>query len=135
MRNPFRRLRNVKWWFMRANGKVPPCDWWDFDCALANYIAQGLKGLLYEGVRDWDCKEHQKEREELEFVLNWAATYPYMKSGIVALDDKDYVELVKKYGNQDSDVMIISPKGWEEFEKQTDKAMRLLAKNFMGLWD
>ena len=58
MITPFRQIRNkfrqIKWWFMRANRKLPPCDWWNYKYTLADFIAQGLEGLLCQGVTDWD---------------------------------------------------------------------------------
>lgn len=117
---------------MRANGKMPPCDWWDFKYSLADYIRQGLEGLLYNGVTDWDSEYHKKEKKELEEILDWAICFPYMESGIIARDDEDLKDLQKKFGD---DVMIISKKGWEEWEKQQAKALKLLAKNIHTLWD
>lgn len=133
---PFRQIRNgcrrVKWWFMRANRKLPPCDWWDFKYNLADFIKQGLEGLLKEGVTDWDSDYHKKEKEDLEKVLAWATAFPYMESGIIAQDGQDLAELQKQFGD---DVMIISKKGWEEWEKEQVKAFKLLAKNISTLWD
>ena len=137
MITPFRQIRNgcrrVKWWFMRANRKLPPCDWWDYKYTLADFIKQGLEGLLYKGVCDWDSEYHKKEKKELEFVLKWATAFPYMESGIVAKDEEDYAKLCKEF--QDTDVMIMTKETWEQWEKDQAKAFRLLAKNFHTLWD
>lgn len=106
------RYRRIKWWFMRANGKMPPCDWWDYHCTLVKNIEQGLTGLLYEGVTDWDA--HKKEKEELEFILAWAKEW---------LDDM--------YSNH----RVHTPEKQKELDDKTKKAFRLLAKNLYFLWD
>lgn len=134
---PFRQIRNgfrrVKWWFMRANRKLPPCDWWDFKYSLADYIAQGLEGLLHEGVCDWDSPIHKQEKKDLEYILAWAKTFPYMESGIVASNKKDYKELCEKF--KDSDVIVMTKEAWEQWEKEQARAFKLLAKNYHTLWD
>lgn len=133
MRNPFRKLRYVKWWFQRANRKLPPCDWWDYKYTLADFIKQGLKGLLYEGVTDWDSNYHKKEKQDLEFVLSWATEFPYYESAIVALNDEDFEAMKKRF--QDADTMVITEKEYLEFQKKTEKAFKLLAKHYSTLWD
>lgn len=128
-----RCARQVKWWFMRANGKLPPCDWWDFKYNLADYIKQGLENLLYNGNTDWDSDFHKKEKQDLEFVLKWAIEFPYYESALVAMNQDDYEQLKKKF--PDGKTLVLTKEQFQEFEKRTEKAMRLLAKNYFSLWD
>ena len=127
------RFRRIKWWFWRANRKLPPCDWWDYKYTLADFIRQGLTGLLYEGVTDWDCDYHKKEKKDLEFVLQWATEFPWYESAIVATDNEDLADLKKKFP-ADS-YMVITEEQAKEFDKRTEKALKLLAKNIHTLWD
>lgn len=127
------RFRSVKWWFMRANGKVPPCDWWDYKYTLAEHIRQALTGLLYEGMTDWDNPIHKKEKEDLEFVLKWATEFPWYESAVVAMNNKDLEELKKKF--PPDSYMVITKKQLNEFDKKTEKAFKLLARNLHSLWD
>lgn len=127
------RLKRIKWWFQRANSKVTPDMWWDYKYTLADFIKQGLEGLLYEGVTDWDAPYHKQEKEDLEFILRWAIEFPYMESGLVALNEDDYKRLCKEFKN--SDIMVISPETWKEWEKTQQKALKLLGKNIHTLWD
>ena len=94
IRNSFKR---IKWWFQRANGKVTPDEWWDFKYSLTDYIKQGLEGLLYEGSTDWDAPYHKEEKEDLEFILDWAKKFPEMASCIIAGDDNDYENLERDF--------------------------------------
>lgn len=126
------RCRRIKWWFQRANGKVTPDEWWDFKYSLADYIRQGLEGLLYDGVTDWDSPTHKKEKEELEEILNWATCFPYMARGIIAKDSEDFDKLQKEFGDN---VMIMTKDTWKEWEKIQERAFKLLAKNYYTLWD
>jgi len=136
MITPFRQIRNgfrrVKWWFMRANGTLPPCDWWDYKYSLADFIKQGLSGLLHEGVTDWDSKHHKKEKKDLEFVLDWAIEFPYYESGIIASNEDDCKNLKNQFGDE---VLVMTKDDFEEFQKRTEKAFKLLAKNIHTLWD
>lgn len=130
-----KRIRNrfckIKWWFQRANGKVTPDMWWDYKYTLADFIRQGLEGLLYEGVTAWDNPYHKKEKEDLEFVLQWAKDFPKYESGIVALDDTDYG--IMRMANPD--IFVYSKEEAKEFDKRTEKAFKLLAKHYKTLWD
>ena len=130
IRNKFRK---IKWWVQRANGKVTPDMWWDYKYTLADFIKQGLEGLLNDGIVDWDAPQHKQEKKDLEFILEWAETFPCMESGLVALDQEDYKQLCERF--EDTDVMIISPNAWKEWEKTQQKAFKLLGKNIHTLWD
>ena len=132
MIHPLRKIRYVKWWFQRANHEVPPCDYWDFKYSLADYIRQGLEGLLHEGVTDWDAPCHRREKKDLEFILDWAIEFPYYESAIVAFNQDDWVAMKKKF--QNTDATVLTREQFDEFEKRTEKAMRLLAKNIHTLW-
>lgn len=138
MITPFRQIRsgwrNLKYRRMRANKKLPPCDWWDFKYDLADYIRQGLMGLLYEGVRDWECEYHKKEKEDLEFVLKWAIEFPYYESAIVVTEKEEVEEMKKKYGLDDS-LWVITLDEAKEFARKTEEAMKILGRNFSTLWD
>lgn len=114
---------------MRANRKLPPCDWWDFKVTYADFLAQGLTGLLYFDNTDWDSKT----KEELEFIIDWAIEFPYLEYGIIANDAEDWALLKKQFSG--TDVCILTKEQYQEFEKRTVKAMRLLAKNIHKLWD
>lgn len=129
LRNRFRR---IKWRHWRAKHKLPPEDWWDFKYTLADIIRQGLEGLLYEGVCDWDSEYHKKEKQDLEFILKWATEFPYYESCIIAQDSEDWAILKKKFGD---DVLVITKEQWEQWEKRQQKAFRLLGKNIHTLWD
>ena len=135
MITPFRQIRNgcrrIKWWFQRANGKLPPCDWWDYKYTLADFIRQGLEGLLHEGVTDWENPYHKKEKKDLEFVLQWAKDFPKYESGIVALDATDWG--IMQMTNPD--LFVYTEEEYREFEKRTKKAFGLLAKHYHTLWD
>ena len=126
------RCRKIKWWFQRANGKVTPDEWWDFKYSLAEFIRQGLEGLLHEGNTDWDNPVHKQEKKDLEYILNWATCFPHMAGGIIAQDDEDLAMLQKQFGD---DVMIISKEGWKEWNKMQEKAFKLLVKHIYQLWD
>lgn len=127
------RFERVKWWFMRANGKLPPCDWWDYKYNLADYIKQGLENLLYNGNTDWDCDYHKQEKEDLEFILKWATEFPWYESAIIAMDDEDLERLKKKF--PPDEYMVITLEEANEFDKRTKKAMKLLGERFRTLWD
>lgn len=137
MITPFRQIRNgwrtLKYRRMRANKKLPPCDWWDFKYDLADYIKQGLIGLLYEGVRDWDCEYHKKEKEDLEFVLKWAIEFPYYESALVVVDEDEVETTTKRFGSDE--VMVITLTEAKEFGKRTEEAIKILGRNFSTLWD
>ena len=117
---------------MRANGKVTPDMWWDFKYTLAEIIASGIEGLLYDGVTDWDNPIHKKEKQDLEFILGWAQDFPLYEAGIMAKDDEDYVLLTK---HSDGAYFIYTEEEGKKFEKRTEKAFKLLAKNYHTLWD
>ena len=127
------RLRRIKWWFQRANGKVTPPDWWDYKYTLADNIKQGIEGLLYEGNTDWDCDYHKQEKKDLEFILKWAKDFPKYESGIVALNTDDYHLLQIVFAK--SEVLIMTQNEYKEFQKRTKKAFELLGRNFSTLWD
>lgn len=127
------RYRAIKYWFMRANRKLPPCDWWDYKYTLANFIEQGLEGLLYEGNTDWDCDYHKQEKKDLEFILQWAKEFPLYESGIMAQDADDFVHLSTMFSGKE--VFIYTKEDWEAFDKKTKKAFTLLAKNIHTLWN
>ena len=135
---PFRQIRSgwrtLKYRRMRANKQLPPCDWWDFKYDLADFIKQGLTGLLYKGVTNWESPHHQKEKEELEFVLKWATEFPYYESAIVVTDEQDSL-LINRENLSDADYMVITLDEAKAFAKKTEKAMKLLGKNFSTLWD
>ena len=38
-----KRPRAIKWWFQRANGKLPECDCWEYKDTLVLNIRQGLE--------------------------------------------------------------------------------------------
>ena len=124
-------FRNIKWRFQRANGKVTPDMWWDYKYSLASFIEQGLEGLLYEGITDWDAPYHKQEKEDLEFVLQWAKDFPKYESGIIAINDTDYG--IMRMTNPD--IFVYSKEEAKEFDKRTEKAFKLLAKNIHTLWD
>ena len=134
---PFRHIkslwRNHKYKRMRARKKLPPCDWWDYKYELADFIRQGLTGLLYEGVTDWDSDYHKKEKEDLEFVLKWAIEFPWYASAVIAMDDEDLEDLKKKF--PPDSYMVITREELADFEKKTEKAFKLLARNIQTLWD
>lgn len=133
VRNPFRKLRYVKWWFQRANHKVPPCDCWDYKHTLADNIAQGMEFLLHEGVTDWENPLHKQEKAELEFVLDWAREFPYYDSAIFARDENEKKELQAKFGS--GGYIVCTKQEFEAWQKRTEKAFKYLAKNIHGLWD
>lgn len=133
MRNLFRKLRYVRWWFQRANRKLPPCDCWDYKYTLVGNIEQGLSYLLKDGVTDWEHPYHKRQKKELEFVLDWAREFPHYDRCIFAADENDKKELLKKWG--DTDYIICTQKDLDEWQKRTDKAFKYLAKNLHGLWD
>ena len=118
---------------MRANGKMPPCDWWDYKYNLADYIRQGIEGLLYKGNTDWTCDHHKQEKKDLEFILQWAKEFPLYEAGIMAEDAKDFANLIKQF--PDRDVLVYTKEDWDKFEKRTKKAFTLLGKNIHTLWD
>lgn len=118
---------------MRANGKLPPCDWWDYKYNLADYIKQGLENLLYNGNTDWNCDYHKQEKEDLEFILKWATEFPWYESAVIARDEENLGELKKKF--PPDSYMIITKEEAEAFDKKTEKAFKLLAKNYHTLWD
>lgn len=132
---PFRQIksfwRNHKYKRMRARKKLPPCDWWDYKYELADFIEQGIDGLLNHGVTDWDSDYHKQEKEDLEFVLQWAKDFPKYESGIVALNDTDYG--IMRMTNPD--IFVYSKEEAKEFDKRTEKAFKLLARNIHTLWD
>lgn len=117
---------------MRANRTLPPCDWWDFKYTYADFLAQGLKGILYDGATDWNATCHKQEKKDLEFILKWAIEFPYYESAVVALNQDDWVIMKKKF--QNTDTMVLTQEQFDEFEKRTEKAMSLLAKNIHTLW-
>lgn len=127
-----RRLNRIKWWFQRANGRVTPPQWWDYKFDLADFIKQGLEGLLYNGVTDWDNPIHKKEKEDLEYILEWARDFPQYESAIVVTDEE---EKRRKYIVEEEDFLIITIDEAREFDKRTEKAFKLLAKNIHSLWD
>lgn len=116
---------------MRANGKLPPCDWWDYKYTLAEFIEQGIDGLLNQGVTDWDSDYHKQEKEDLEFVLEWARDFPKYESGIIALDAEDWGRMRV----MDPDIYVYSKEEAKEFDERTKKAFELLARNIHTLWD
>lgn len=117
--------KELKWKVQRANGKVPACDWWDFDVTLANVISQGLENLLYRGNTDWEDKEQKKIFKDLEYVYKFF---------------KDYSECLGEFTRYDSSMpyeefLELSKKEYEEFAVKRDKAFKLLSKHFRDLWD
>lgn len=124
------RCRNIKWWIMRANRKLPPCDWWDFKYTLADVIKQGLEGLLNSGATDW---QNDKDREKnLRFVLEWAKDFPRYDSAIVAIDDIDWVVLQRTY---QGDRLILTKSQLKEWKNRQQQAIEILGKELQGLWD
>ena len=127
------KCRAIKWWFMRANGKVTPDMWWDYKYSLAYFIEQGLDGLLHKGVTDWDAPYHKQEKEDLEFVYQWAKDFPKYESSIVSMNKDDYDITSKIFA--DSDTLVLTKEEWDKWEKRQQKAFKLLGKHLHSLWD
>ena len=125
-----KKLRYIKWWFQRANHKLPPCDCWDYKYTLVDNIEQGLSFLLHEGVTDWE--QHSKEKKDLEYVLDWAREFPYYDTALFAADDNEKNKLQEKF---DGDYIVCTKKDFEAWQKRTEKAFKILAKYIHGLWD
>lgn len=130
MRHPFRA---VKWWFQRANYKVPECDCWDYKYTLVENIRQGLEFLLHDGQTDWENPIHKKTYKELQFVLDWARAFPYYDRAVFATNEKEKKELEKVWAQRD--YIVCTREDLEAWQKRTDKAFKYLGKNIHGLWD
>lgn len=131
MINPFRKLKYIRYYAQRLKGDLPACDCWDYKYTLVKNIEQGLTFLLEEGMTDWDAPVHQQEKKELEYVLNWARTFPVMNLAIIV---DDLAEKQQKM-TEVTDRRVVTKREWAEWEKQTQKAFAYLAKNIYTLWD
>lgn len=71
------RPRRIKWWFIRANGHVPSCDCWEFNCTIAQIIEEGLSWMLYHGTSaTWLTEGSElKQRSDLIFVKDTMANF------------------------------------------------------------
>lgn len=127
------RFRAIKWWFQRANHKLPPCDCWDYKYTLVDNIKQGLDYLLNHGVTDWNNPYHKQEKKDLTFILEWAKDFPLYESSIIAINNEDYITTSKLFEN--TDTLILTKEEWDKWKKRQDKALKLLAKNISTLWD
>lgn len=124
-----RRPTMIRFWFQRANGKVPACDCWEFNSSLVNYIIQGLDYLLDKGATDWEHPTHKKQYEELDFVRNTLREFIY-------LHDETFVIVADKEEWNNSDfVTYMTKEEWAKHEKDIEKAFKLLGKWLYGLWD
>ena len=64
--------------------------------------------------------------------MDWAIEFPYYESGIIASDEDDFKNLKKQLGDE---VLIMTKDDFQAFQKRTEKAFKLLAKNIHTLWD
>lgn len=128
-----RRCRRIKWWFQRANGNVTPPEWWDYKYNLAGFIRQGIEGLLTDGVIDWDNPCEKELKQDLEFILEWARDFPDYESAVVVTDKDD--DIGKHWLKRENYFLVITMDEAKEFDKRTEKAFKLLAKNIHSLWD
>lgn len=128
------RPRHIKWWFQRANGRLPDCDCWSYKYTLADNIRQGMDYLLREnGYIDWSGdKQHRKLKKDLEFVRQWAKEFPNIASCIVVHDSDEKKEKELTFGDK---YLVLTIDELKEYEKRTEKAFKILAKNIHGLWD
>ncbi len=127
------RPRQIKWWFQRANGKLPVCDCWDYRDTLERSLKQGIEYLLREGGHiDWASdREHRKMKKDLEFILEWLEDYEFFY-----VEHRAVPEQLVAGRDIDLPTMIVVPQDWvDEFEKRREKAFRLLGKWFWLLWD
>lgn len=61
------RLRYIKWWFQRVNGKLPACDAWDLHNTLAHVLIEGIDRLL-NGKTDWNEPSMHEMHDDLIYV-------------------------------------------------------------------
>lgn len=127
-----KRPRQIKWWFQRANHKVPACDCWEFNSSLANYIVQGLDYLLDKGATDWNNPIHRQQYKELDFARKTLKQFIDWHDNYRITSDKESYE---KYKDQDKWILYVSKQEFEQHEKNVKKAMGYIGKWLWGLWD
>lgn len=138
------RPKRIKWWFQRANGKLPECDIWDYYATLIPQLRQALEYLLREdGARSWESdKESKKERKDLEFALEWLKKAEHCmleRFPVPVSSDKQCCpEVIQKGGVSfwDDGHFFYYTKEWGElFEKDQMKTFKILGKYLWSLWD
>lgn len=112
------RPRQIRWWFQRANGHVPSCDCWEFNDTIAHMLDEGLTWMLEHGVsKTWrNDKSAELQREELLFIRDTMREFLEYHGGGVEARERG-LEM------------------WEEHQAHLEKAFKLLAEYFWGLWD
>lgn len=126
------RPKAIKWWFQRANGKVPACDCWEFNSSLAHYIVQGLDYLLDEGVTDWNNDLHKQEYKELDFARRTLREFISWHDDHSVMTDK---EMYEHFRDDDEWAIYVTEEDFAQHEKDLRKAMGYVGKWFWGLWD
>lgn len=63
------RPRYIKWWFERANGKVPSCDSWNSDVAICENIVQHLDYHINYRMDCLKCFNNQDHKERIDNLL------------------------------------------------------------------
>lgn len=134
------RPRYIKWWFQRANGKMPNCDWWEFHLSLTNYIEQGLRNLLFNGNTDWEYGRHKQVYKDLEFVYTFMLEYKHLQeNGIWVYKTEEEAREREKIDlecfGKDGHGVYVSEEWYNNYQKRKEKAFRLLAKHLEDLWD
>ena len=108
------RPRHIKWWFQRANGKMPDCDAWEYKMTLAKNIQQGLEYLLRDDAHDLSVRKGTQTRKDLEFILQWTKDYEAWENDMSLYNDME---------------------AYRKLKAETNKAFKLLREHFFGLWD
>ena len=128
------RPRAIKWWYQRADGKLPECDMWDYKLTLVDNLCQGLEYLTRDsGVIAWDADaQHKKMYKDLKFALRvFKRLRRYLNTFLILCDTEE--EAIEK--NRGGIVEYISKKDYEQLEKDKRKAFLIISKYFWGLWD
>lgn len=128
------RPKYIKWWFQRANGKVPPCDCWEFNSSLAKYMIQGLDYLINDGYTDWDATIHKQQYEEMKFARKVLKEFIFLHDERLVVIRKPS-EIPKNRTDEGGYVYYMSEKEWEQHEKDLQKAFKYIGKWLWGLWD
>lgn len=113
-----RPFRHLKWWLQRANRHVPECDCWEFNDTIATMLDEGLTWMLEKGVsQSWRNEGTvEEQRADITFIRDTVREFLYYR----------YDGYPKIMHNKEL---------WREHQNNLDKAFKLLAKYFWGLWD
>lgn len=136
-----KRPQHIRWWFQRANGKLPECDLWSYKYTLIDNLSQGIDYLLREDtIVDYNSdKRHRQLKKDLEFIQGWlneTRHYFIDHTTEIAYSDEEREVLMDRDIVSLDDFRYLASNDWfiDYYERQK-KAFQLLDKHLWELWD